>query len=103
MTPPSQPVPENLCDTPSRHAEIPKRRYFGRKWRIVALIAAGAVGVIALVLNLLAPAYLPKAILWGPNTGKNIDPAADPTADELRALGVSGQGRIAVGPPPASL
>jgi pimeloyl-ACP methyl ester carboxylesterase len=62
-----------------------------------------AVGVLALALNLLAPSHLPRAILWGPNTGKAIDPAADPTASGLRALGITGQRRIAVGPPPASL
>jgi pimeloyl-ACP methyl ester carboxylesterase len=47
--------------------------------------------------------WLAQAIVWGPNTGKVIDPDADPEPEVYEALGVDQQLRIDVGPPEASL
>ena len=47
--------------------------------------------------------WLARSIVWGPNTDKSVDPAADPSSEALSQLGVDRQMRVDVGPPPASL
>jgi pimeloyl-ACP methyl ester carboxylesterase len=47
--------------------------------------------------------WLARSIVWGPNTNKHVDPAADPSTETLKELGVDRQLRVNVGPPAASL
>jgi pimeloyl-ACP methyl ester carboxylesterase len=82
--------------------QIPMRGRWRRGLKWLAALA-GLVLILAIGLNVAAPRFLPRAILWGPNTDRSIDPAEDPAPTDVQALGVSVQQRVAVGPPPASL
>ena len=86
MASPAQPLPARR---PSR-----LRRTL---WAVLSL-------AVLLVVSLNGcTAWLEKSIIWGPNTNKQVDPAADPRADALSRLGVDRALRVDVGPPSASL
>lgn len=75
--------------------------------RRITWIVLICAGVLLLTLALVAMSgcaqYLGKAIVYLPNTDKNIDFAADMNDEELAVLGVDAGLRVAVGPPDASL
>lgn len=71
-----------------------------RKCIATVLLSAALLGVI--LLNG-CTGWLARSIIWGPNTDKAIDPAADPPAEATTLRGVDEQLRLAVGPPDASL
>ena len=75
-----------------------------RTWRItwIVLICAGVL-LLTLVAMSGCAQYLGQAIVYLPNTDKNIDLAADMNDEELAVLGVDAGLRMAVGPPDASL
>jgi pimeloyl-ACP methyl ester carboxylesterase len=74
--------------------------------RRLGQIVSRALLVLALLLTLVAngcTGWLARAIVWGPNTDKMIDPAQDADERTLHNLGVARALRVDVGPPPASL
>jgi pimeloyl-ACP methyl ester carboxylesterase len=76
------------------------------KWRRRSRRAGLVLLSLLLLCTVLAngcTGWLARSIVWGPNTDKHIDPAADPVPEALTRLGVDRGIRIDVGPPAASL
>src|SRR5436309_12354926 len=65
--------------------------------------AITALTLFAAAATAAVPNWMPRAIVYAPNTDKKIDPAADRSTSRLAKLGVDRQLRVDVGPPEASL
>ena len=78
------------------------RRGRGRlpRWFAATVVSAA---MLSFVLLNGCTGWLARSIVWGPNTDKVIDPAADPSDEALTRLGVDRHLRVDVGPPAASL
>src|SRR5688572_15208581 len=74
----------------------------GRRNRRVLLTLCALPLLAVLLLNGCA-GWLARSIVWGPNTDRNVDPAADAQAETLARLGVDRALRVDAGPPAASL
>ncbi|HVM60406.1 MAG TPA: alpha/beta fold hydrolase [Verrucomicrobiae bacterium] len=68
---------------------------------VLCIGAVALVGTVVVARHYLK--WLPRSIVYVPNTDKTINPADDPPIERLAELGVSQQLRVDVGPPAASL
>lgn len=84
-----------------------QKRTSDRSWRLrllrVGSLTLGTLFICLVVTLNGCTGWLARSIVWGPNTDKQIDPAADPGPEQLSAMGVARQLRVPVGPPSAEL
>jgi len=88
-------VVPNLIEPVTSHAKKPRfRQWITALLFAVSLLIGGA---------LLLPYWMPTAIVYAPNFGKQPDVSRRVSSAQLRALGISQQMEVQVGPPAARL
>lgn len=79
----------------------PRRK--SRRARVWVLRAVAGTGLLPVILLNGCGGWLARSLVWGPNTGKTVDPAGDASPETLAKIGVDRQLRVEVGPPAASI
>jgi pimeloyl-ACP methyl ester carboxylesterase len=89
--------------TEAKSPTLPTRRSALRRWsrRVLYTFATALIAIEVAGCSLTGT--LANQVVGGPNAGRQVNPAGDPSPDDLRSNGVTRQFRVDAGAPNASL